>query len=120
MLNPNAIIKVALEGDPGLMSRVGTGNIYQAFPGDKIPPPFLVFGITENRPAFGADDAEFSSDITVTIDAVHRDNVQLTAIMLDLDRIMTSISYVRDSYGPLGQTAGAYTRMIRFKTEMEV
>jgi len=119
MLNPNATVRAALDGDPGLMSRLGAGNVYQVFPAAEIPPPLLVFGVTENRPAFGADDAELSSEITVTIDAVHRDNAQLTAIMLDVNRIMSGIGFVRDSYGPLGQSGGAYTRMIRFKTEME-
>ena len=119
MLNLSTTIRAALEGDPGLTSRLGVGNVYQMWPAGNIPPPILSFDITENQPSFGADDAEYSSGITVTIDAAHRDNGQLTGMLLDVNRIMVGIGFVRDSYGPLGQNGGAFTRMIRFKAEME-
>ena len=99
------------------MSR--SGAVYQVYPADDIPPPFVAFEVSNNVPSFGADDMEKTSEITVTVDSVHRDNAILTAVMLDINRIMTGIGYVRDSYGPLMQNGGAYSRMIRFKIEME-
>jgi len=119
LLNPNSQIKQALEGDSSLAGKVGKA-VYQDYPTDDIPPPFVVFDVSNNRPCFAADDAEYASEISVTIDAVHRKNSVLTAIFMDVDRILAGVGYVRTHYGPLMLIGGSYTRMVRYKTEVEV
>jgi len=120
MLNPNPAIKEALIGDSALTAKIGSGSVYQTYPSIKTLPPFVIFREINNKPAFGADDAEYAAEITITIDGVASDKTLLEAILVDVDRIMVSIGYYRDRLGPVLTSSGNFVREIRFKTEKEV
>lgn len=120
MLNPNPAINTALLADAALTIKLGANKIYNAFPGIEIDEPYVMFEEENNRPAFGADNIEKSSEITIAINVVAADKTMLAAILLDIDRIMVGIGYVRDMTGPVIQFDKNFCRLIRFKIEMEV
>lgn len=120
MLNPNPAVKAALVADAALIAKLGGNKIYNAYPGIEIEEPYVIFEEENNMPAFGADDVEKASEITIAITVVAADKTTLAAILLEVDRIMVSLGYVRERIGPLLQLDVNLSRLMRFKTEMEV
>jgi hypothetical protein len=125
MLNPIPEIMAALSSDVALTAKIGTGvsevgKVFNAYPSIEVAEPYVIFEEDNNKPAFGADDAEKASEITIAITAVAANKTVLAAILLDVDRIMVCLGYIRDSTGPVLPIDQNFCKLIRFKIEMEV